>query len=223
MGPVEEIYKEGKVKLYHSKVDKYTSLVDLKAFYNELHDFLVNEDWGDFLTPGFDTQRGKEFGGGNVLVKKGEFTDAGDYRNRTRDMFETHFMFSDKGNGGKEFELKWDAVTNLPLSHFSSARVIFKLNVVNRFMPDKEVEIDGKKVTMQGGTWEFRNELIYVNTIRQDNIDKLPILGKWNWTKELYYSKFYVKYVENDINYILGTVRAKIYAIINKHFSLRSS
>lgn len=214
------VFKKGELQLYGDKVDKFNANVDLKGFYNELHDLAVKEKWGDNLEPGFTTPR-PGFADGNIMMQEGEFANIKDDANRHSDMFETHFMLSDKGNGGQEFELKWEIRCKYPLSHFgSNAYAIFKLDLVNRFMTDKEFDVGGKKKKLQTGTWEFRNKVVYYNNIGE-KISKLPILGNWNWTRLLYYKKLYVPYVQKDIDFTIEKIIGKIYGVINKHFSAR--
>ena len=96
MGWGEDILDKKKIELWDSSLKKYNANVNLKAFYNELHDLLDGKDFQDKFAV-FEKH------------KKGEFPN-NDNLTRINDYYETKFVVIDKGDGAKELEIVWEAV-----------------------------------------------------------------------------------------------------------------
>lgn len=183
---------------------KYAKAVDLKAFYVELHDWLVIKKFKD--TKGY---------GGHV--KQGEFVENSANSNRTGDMFETEFLLMDHGLK-KELEIRWEAKTKAPHSPYGS--YIFKLNVVVRDLKEIEFLEGNNKKILQSGTWEFRNKLIYKNSIKKDFLEKIPFVKNSPKLQFIYMDRFYEETLYYDfMEYGIKKLKAGINSIINKHFT----
>jgi len=209
--------KDPKLDLATNKV-KLNGFGNLKAYYNELHDFLVKKKFYDTLEPGLHTKRSASFGGESVLAKFGEHIDAGEFQNRTADMYETLFRDVDLGGGLKEYEIEWEAQQKMPDSYFPKAKFLFKFKVVIRRCETKVFEEDGKKVEKQGGTWEFESKYSYINDVSY-KVNNIPVIGHFNWSKELYYKYIYIPYVKKDILDALK-MTDDLRGIARKYFSL---
>ena len=185
--------------------------VDLKEFLKELHKTLYDLDFKDYVP------------GENVNTKhfkpKGEEPQAGDLK-RTADMYETKFIWLDKGKGEFEIEVHWSARKNS--EHFGDeAHVTFKLNMVNRFMTNKEITQGNTKKVLQSGTWEHRNKLIYENEVvknKMKKFEKIPFLST-HFLMKTYAKIFYKSLIERDIELMERKVANKLWSVINKHFS----
>ena len=190
-----------KIALHSPATEVFDKTTQIKAFYAELHAFLVKHRFKDTHSPGGH-------------AKKGELVDA-KVLNRTGDMFETYFCIIDSG-WAKEIELKWEAVVNLPTSSYGNA--YFSLDLVCRNMQDKEILDGNNKKVMQKGKWEFRNKISYENTIVKDFIDNIPIIKNSKTLKEIYLRNMYEKKIEEEVVFVMSKVKAGIYGIIYKYF-----
>ena len=81
--------------LYKGKLDKYVATTNLRAFYMELREVLVDWYFKDLLGSVAERKKGFFFEGG---AKRGEFVENKIYHNRTADMFEKRFY-------GRKFKL----------------------------------------------------------------------------------------------------------------------
>jgi len=191
---------------------------NLKAFYNDLYDFLSKKKFYDTLDPGLGEKRSAAYGGESVLGKKGEHIDPGEFQNRNPDMYEFLFRDVDVGDGLKEYEIEWEAIQKMSDSYFPKAKFLFKFKVVNRRCDTKVFEENGQKIEKQGGTWEFESKYFYLNDISY-KVENIPVIGHFNWSKELYYKYIYISYVKKDIVDGMKMVDA-LRGIARKHFSL---
>ncbi len=204
----ELVYKDTKkqgVTIYGGgKVDKYSATMDVKAFLKELHDVLDVLSFKDILEP-------------KNYALKGTFVNAGDYKNRTYDMYEKKYVFVDKGTGVCELEVAWECQRG---TNYAGSTIIFKLDLSVRNMKDVEIVVGNQKKKMQNGSWEFRNSFIYKNPIN-DTISKIPIIGKSEKLKAIVFALFYEAEIENDIiGFCLAKIKPKVYSVIEKHCSM---
>lgn len=197
--------------LMHGGKFGFSADVDLKAFLQELHDALFKMGFKDHIP------------GKNVEVPyfkpEGEEPQAGDLK-RTSDMYETKYVWLDKGKGAFEVEFHWVARKNTEMFG-ADAHLTFQLNLVNRFMTNKEVEINGQKKTFQSGTWEHRNKLDYENNAivkKVPKFDKIPFLSN-HFLIKTYGHIFMKQNIEHDIALMNRKVNQKLWDIIKKHFS----
>lgn len=216
-----EVFEKGQTVIAKNKV-KINGYGNLRAYLQELHDFLFENDFVDTLEPGIDTARPKSKGGGNVMLKPGEFADTGEYCNRNADMYEWEFRDVDLGGGAKEYEVQWKAIGPLKLSFFGKSRFHLTFKVVIRRCLTKEFEENGKTVEKQGGMWEFECKYTHINKDLDKRLKNIPVIGKWNWTKELLFKKIYKKYVMKDVIDSI-TMTGKIRGIAVKYFSMHGN
>lgn len=192
------------LELQGGKVEKFTCMVDLRAFYMEMHDVLVAKGFKDVLQPG-------------GYAKAGEWVHAGKNLNRTGDIFEKEFITIEHGSK-REVEIRWEAVQSIPTSVYGS--IIFKLDLVCRNIQDKEILVGNEKKIMQSGGWEFRNSIIYQNTILKDFLQNIPFVKNFPMLQQLYLEKFYEPKVNEDIfEFLFPKTKAAIYGVIHKHFA----
>jgi len=192
---------EGKsITLHAPATEVFTKTTNLKAFYKELHDFLVDKKFKDTISPGGH-------------AKMGEQVDAKTL-NRTGDMFEKQFITIDNG-WAKEIEIRWEAVKKLNSKYGS---VTFNLDLVCRDMRDKEILDGNSKKVMQIGKWEFRNKLIYKSTIVEKFLNKVPIVKNSDTLKEMYLRNIYKDKLEEEVMIVFTKVKPGIYKIIHKYF-----
>jgi hypothetical protein len=201
-GEFKQVIKDG------GKVDKLSCSVNLKAFYKDLHNYLVDKGYKDIIDD-------PEGGYLDYQAKKGEFVDNKANLNRTGDMFEKK-LYIMKKDGITEIEIMWKAKRKSEQSSYG--RYEFKLDLVCRNMKDVEiVEGNSKKVVQKGG-WEFRNEFVYINTFEKDYLDKIPFLSKFPKIKEYLFEMMQGKLVEKDIDDGFTKFYPGIFSIIQKHF-----
>lgn len=201
-------------ELYKGKLDKFIATTNLRAFYMELHEILI--DWGflDMLGTPEDMKKGIFFEG---QANKGEFVENRINLNRSRDVFEKRFMWSKKADGTVEFELIWEARAKTP--HSESGWLEFKLDLVCRRIVNKEILDGNNKKVLQQGTWEFRNVFIYKNNIVTDYLNKIPIVKNSSTLKKLYLHHLYEHTLNDDIEFCETHLMPLIVNIINKYFS----
>lgn len=196
-------------------LEKITVPINLKDFYNELHDALVKQGFKDMLGEKENKDIGKFF---DYQAKKGEFVDNKNNLNRTGDMYETMF-FQMKKSHATELEIKWFARLSSPHSPYGWYEYEFYLVVRN--MKDVEIMENGNKKTLQNGSWEIKNKITYKNSIIKDYLLTIPFVKNYHSIMELYLDKIYHHHLEEDINFGIHKVKPYIYNIFNKHF-LRS-
>lgn len=164
----------------YAKSAKLKKAIDFKAFYNGLSDKLGDLDFVDKFSPGGPAS--------GVSVESKD--------DKTRPVaYETFFSLADKGEGDKEYDIKWEAQKEI--SSFSKATLTFTLEC----RPFKDVEIDKKK--LQDGKWEVKLNLEFKNTYGKDKI-KGSFLDKrlgwlFDWV-DIYYNFLYAKQVEQDLD-----------------------
>lgn len=194
-------------------LEKVTVSINLKAFYNELHDALVNIGFKDMLGEKKNKDIGKFFG---YQAKKGEFVDNKTNKNRTGDMFETQFYMMKK-SFATELEIKWFAMYKSPFSKFGWYEYEFYLVVRN--MKDIEIMENGKKNTLQNGSWEIKNKITYKNSIINDYLSTVPFIKNHHNLQHLYIDKIHGTILEKDILFGLQKIKPYIYKIFDKHFT----
>lgn len=205
---------------FPTKVENLKANINFRAFYNELHDKLVHNQYGrfvDMLGEKDDQKIGDFF---NEQAKLGEhvdngFEEEGGFLNRTGDMFEWHFQWQ-KEDRAVNFEMKWSAMMKTPYSAYGWVEV--HIDLVNRFLSDKEVLVGNQKVTLQSGAWEFRNKIVYKNNIILKNLKKIPIVKDSPMLQALYLDYVYAEKIKKDIHLCEHKVKDFLYAIIDKHF-----
>lgn len=198
------------------KLNKYNRPVNLKAFYMELYDLLQNNKKVRFYDMVGDPDKVKvgEFFGREV--KHGEQVDNAGNLNRKEGIYETKFVWS-KMQNAVEFELEFKAYCKTPHSGYGWAEL--KIDLVNRFMQDKEFLVGNDKVVLQTGTWEFRNTLIYKNSVIKDFLNKVPIVKNNDHFKHLYLDHYYEKFLEEDVyKFVDAKIKPLINGLITKHF-----
>ncbi|MDA3856080.1 MAG: hypothetical protein PF569_07515 [Candidatus Woesearchaeota archaeon] len=201
---INEVLGDKKSLLFKPATEVFSKKVDIKKFYNDLHDLLVNLKFTDVWSPD-----------GDYLVKAGEWVDNKERINRNSDMFEVEHVVVERG-WAKEFEFKWKFKKNLPESDYGSME--FELYLVVRDMKDVEfLDKNNNKIKTQIGKWEFRNKMEYKNTVNKNYLDKIPFVKGSPFLKKVYLDRFYQKNLENDINTCFK-LKGKIYELIHSYF-----
>lgn len=199
----EEVYGGG-------KVDKFVGQINLKNFYNDLHDALVGM--------GFKDVKGKDWKHQKYLkgwAKAGEMVDAEE--NRTGDMFEHHFQWTEQENGWIDFELKWRAMLESDLTPYGW--LVFELNLDCRNLHDVELlEGNSKKVIQEGG-FEFRNKCTYYNSLHRDYLNNIPFVKNSPLLKTFYQNRMYGEILEKELHWAEHDVIHGIYHVIEHHFA----
>lgn len=209
---------------FHGKIEGetefYKTLVNLRGFYNELHDKLIDNEIGVKFVDVMGTKKEKEEG--NFFDKQRPNSvkeDPKRWQTRTGDMFEKHFVWA-KHDGYNEVEIKWHFKAPAKFSQFGWIEI--QIDLVNRFVADKEVLIGNTKKVLQDGTWEFRNKMYYRNSVILKNVKNIPIVKNSPNLIQLYVDHLYYKTLLNDIDYCKYKIKPFIYSIINKHFKMNS-
>lgn len=200
------------VPFVKGKLEKYTKNVNLKAFYKEMHAFLLNNDFKDIMGEKKDKDVGDFIEG---WVKAGEFTENNNNENRSGDMYETHFSWSNNGPT-VDFELIWECILKSKITEHGW--YYFKLDVVNRNMKDVEILNGNTKEVLQSGSWEFRNNIIYRNSIKRNYLNKIPFVKNSPGLQNMYLHYIYEKTLDDDFHYGIHVVHAGIYNLLKKHF-----
>jgi hypothetical protein len=199
-------------KGYPTTVENMKCEVNFNAFYNELRDVLVNNSSKAFVDILNDPDTDGYLEG---HVKAGEHVDNEHHLNRTADMFEKHFQW-EKTKDAVNFEMKWKARVKTPHSKYGWCEV--EIDLVNRFLNDKEILVGNTKQTVQGGSWEFRNKIKYFNNIIPKYLQTLPIVKNSASLQQLYIDHVHYNLLVSDIEACVLEVEPLIYSVINKHF-----
>lgn len=204
---------------FPTKLEKFSISTNLRAFYNELHDTLVHNLYGRFTDMLGDPEGQKVGDFFDGQAKLGEHVDnglpsEGGFLNRTGDMFETHFMWAKKMNS-IEMEVKWKAKMDTPYSAYGW--VEFELDLVNRFLTDKEVLVGNEKKVLQSGSWEFRNKIKYKNKVLK-KLKKVPFIKDYPSIQGLYIDYVYYEKILKDIEFCETKIKPLIYKVIYKYF-----
>lgn len=164
----------------YAKSAKLKKAIDFKSFYKGLADLLQDLEFVDIFSPG-------EPASGLAVENKDD---------KTRPVaYETFFSLADKGEGKKEYDIKWEAQKDI--SAFS--KVTFTLTVECR--PFLEKEINNKK--LQEGKWEVKLNLDFKNTYGKDKIKGSFLDKKLSWLfdwVDIYYNFLYAKQVDQDLD-----------------------
>lgn len=200
--------------LYKGKLDKYVATTNLRAFYMELREVLVDWYFKDLLGSVAERKKGFFFEGG---AKRGEFVENKIYHNRTADMFEKRFMWSKKADSTVEFELIWEARFKTPHSEFGWLE--FKLDLVCRRIVNKEVLDGNTKKVLQQGAWEFRNLFIYKNNIVDRYLKGIPFVKNHKFLRKIYLDHMYKHTLDNDVEYCEHEIMPIIQNLIKKYFT----
>jgi hypothetical protein len=197
----QEVIKEGGV------VEKLVAMIDLRKFYNDMHDNLASLGFTDIIND-------PEGGFLNNQANAGEMVDNKGNLNRTGDMYEKKFFYV-KGDGVDDLEIVWKL--RRPAPHSSYGYFEFEFNLVCRNIKQVE-EINGssKKVFQKGG-WEFRNGLKYFNSYEDDYLNKIPIVKDSEIFKNWFFGYLHSNYYDDDVEFGHMLLK-KIYAPIYKHF-----
>lgn len=199
---INDVLDGKKITLFKPSTEVFSKKVNIKNFYNDLHDLLVSMSFRDIWTPGNH-------------AKAGELVDQGSNFNRTGDMFETEHVAIDRG-WAKELEFTWEFQKKLPESDYGS--VALKINLVVRDMKDVEyLDEKNNKVKTQIGKWEFRNAMTYKNTITEDYLKKIPFVKSSPFLQKVYLDRFYQKNIENDLMACFKA-KGKIYGLLHSYF-----
>lgn len=197
--------------LMHGGKNEYNTDVDIKAFLKELHDLLYDMGFRDYHT--------KKNVGVKHFKPHGEEPQA-KLLKRTPDMYETKFVWLDKGKGQFEVEFHW--VATRPTEMFGEeAYITFSLGLVNRFMVNKEITQGENTKVLQSGPWEHRNTLEYENNVvknKKEKLEKIPFLST-DFVMKLYANIFLKSQIEHDIELMDNKINGKLSELIKKHFS----
>ena len=84
----------------------------------------------------------------------------------------------------------------------------------------KDIEIleGNQKKTIQTGSWEFRNDMKYKNSVHNNFIMKLPIIKKSEYLQKLIFKIFFEKSLERDFEYFHHRTLGKIQKYIESSF-----
>lgn len=198
-----------------TKVENLKANINFRAFYNELHDKLIHNEYVrfyDMLGEPEDQKVGDFF---DEQVKLGEHVDNKSNMNRAGDMFEWHFQWQKEDNR-VNFEMKWKAKAKTPYSAYGWVEIY--IDLVNRFLTDKEVLVGNQKVTLQNGTWEFRNKVVYKNNIIPKYLNEIPIVKNSPMLQALYLDHVAHEKIAKDIHLCEHKIVPFLYKIIDKHF-----
>lgn len=199
------------------KLEKFTSIIDFKAFYNELHDVLVDNKtvkFTDMWGHSEDKAKGDFF---DFQSKKGEHTDNDSMGNRTGDIFEVNFVWSRKDENSVEMEMKWQAKAPTPFTD-GNGWVEVTIDLVCRHMVNREVLVGNNKKIMQEGAYEFRNKIEYKNKFIRTYLSKVPFVKNSPTLQGLYLDWVYAHAIENDVHWSEHKIVHLIYGVIHKHF-----
>ena len=199
----------------NGETEEFASLIDFKNFYNELHDTLIENKhvkFVDMLGPKKDKDKGNFFD--HQSPRSIYYSQAKQWKNRTGDMFEDHFVWAYHGDY-EEMEMNWRA--KAPTKYSAHGWFEVKINMVNRTVLNKEVLMGNEKKVLKGGKWEFRNEFYYKNGVILKYLHKIPIVKNSATLQRLYIDYVYNKILQKDIDYCWDNLKPIIYDVIHKH------
>jgi len=200
------------IQIEGGKTQKLTKPINLRNFYMDLHQLLVDEGFKDMLGTKKDQTDGKFLGN---WAKQGEFVDNKGNLNRTGDMFEKSYTLITHEHG-KTIQIVWQAFKKTPYG--DHGWVEFKLDVQSPFMSDKEILVGNNKKVLQSGTFEFRNSITYKNLVVKKYLNKIPIVKNSPFLKDFYLNNLFKKSLENDLDYCGDKVAGKINKLIGSYF-----
>jgi len=200
-------------ELLKGKQDRYVCTTNLRAFYIEMHEILREWGFSDMQGDIEEQKLGTFFNG---QAKKGEFVEPTYYENRSPDMYEKKFMWSTKADKTVEMEYEWYARYKTPHSEWGWVEI--KIYLVCRRITNKEVLEGNTKKILQYGSWEFRNEFVYKNSIIPNYLNKIPIIKNSENLKEIYIHNLYEETIEEDMHFCQKEVMPLIKNIMNKYF-----
>lgn len=200
---IEAIIKDG------GTMEKLVKSVDIRAFYNELHDVLVAKNFKDIF---FDPDSGDFF---NHQTKAGEFTNNKENLNRKGDMYEIKFT-KVINSDVTELEFVWKCKKKAEFSNTGWFEV--KIDLTSRNIKDIEIVNGSSKKVLQFAGWEFRNEILYKNNVIKKKLNKIPFVKNSEIIKDLYINHMYAKTLESDIHFGEHKIYGLIYGVINKYF-----
>lgn len=191
------------------RTDNFVKPVNLKKFYTEFRDLLVELEFKDELGSKKEQDLGNFVG---FWLNAGELESA---TNETRpaDMFEKLYITKINESGFGEFELIWKAFLVSPYSKYGQFE--FKLDIACRNL--KDIEIGGK--IFQSGKWEFRNVLIYRNKVACDFLKKIPIVKNSNFLIHSYMNFVYNKNIEADLDFGENVLIPKLHGFIKSYLT----
>lgn len=198
--------------LWDSWTEQYKKRIVLKDFISELAKTLATNKAFPFKDDLKDN--GKPF---EHFKRGSEFPKPGEHWNRLDNIYETGYTIA-KYDGYKEFELFWTAKGAGKTKYSQFGRVLFKLDLVCRYMVDVEVVEDGKKKIMQEGTWEFRNKFFYYNSVVRDYFWKIPFVKDSVDMQRMLFDHFYKPKIDADTAWVEEKVMPIIWNVIYKHF-----
>ena len=210
LDPVSEIIT---TELYKGKLDKYIATTNLRAFYMEMREILVDFGFIDMIGNTNDMKKGEFI---NYQAKRGEFVDNKIYLNRVADVFEKKFMWSKKADGTVELEMEWYARYKTPNSEYGWFEA--KIYLVCRRIVNKEILEGNTKKVLQQGAWEFRNEFIYKNNIVTKFLNTVPFVKTSNFLKEAYLHHLYEKTLDEDAHFCQHELIPLFQNILKKYF-----
>lgn len=205
-------------KFRDGKLEKFTTAIDFRAFYMELHDVLVNNKSArvlDSLGTDAEKKKGKFF---NHQHSFSEHFDAQKFRTRTGDMYEKKFIWNKKASGTIELELKWECQT--PLKYLSGYTWCeMTIDVICRDIVDKEVLVGNQKKVLNEGAWEIRNRYNFYCNIVPEILNKIPIIRSSPYLKAAAVNYFYIKKIQLDMDELEYKIIPLAQGIILKHMS----
>lgn len=210
------------VNIGSGKLEKYTSAVDLKGWYNDLHDTLVYNKVVRFVDMQGTEKDMKKGDFIEYIHKFGEHIDADSYQNRTGDMFEVRFHWNKPMPDLIELELEWKARAPMnditKIGNTSYGWFEFKLDLVNRMMKEKEYVVNGETKKFLVGSWEFRNRYAYKNKIIPELLNKIPLVKNNGRLKAMIINYFYLRLLEKDVDIVERELHPLINNQIKKFF-----
>ena len=177
-----------------------------------LHELFLKLNFKDIYGTKEDVKVGNFFEQGH---KQGEFVDPKGNLNRRGDMYEYYFVTT-KAKDVTEYEIKWRA--RKKAEHSKYGWIEFKFDLTIRNCKDIEILEGNSKKTLQSGSWEFRNDMTYKNSVEMNYINKIPIVKNYDYLKKIVFGVFFEKTLENDVEYFHHKTLHKIQDYIKSSF-----
>ena len=120
----------------------------------------------------------------------------------------------------ESIELEWE-IKAYKGAYISSKYGRYELKVELVCRNGKEVEelIGEKKKKLIKGRWEFRNSLMYIDTVIPDLVDKIPIVKNLDFVKQAFIDHFWHRKLQSEMDYLEGYIYPRLNKIISKYFS----